>query len=285
MQRKNRPPVSFGGIRRPKKWTLLLLVALFCVSLSLADDDYDFVKEVVEEDQENYGDYFTEDPVAGEETYAEEMKRQQEESQLKRKAQEERIAQEKADRIQQEREAAFDADLAKMSAEQQKAARKQKKRDAAIVRRVLKATKKEDHYSVLGLRNWNLQIPERQICRFGLKLRIPGFSLFHISPKAIKKVYRKLAMTVHPDKNRDGRANEAFIAVENSASILTDERQRIEYDEMIRELWKSRRKKATKRVAGTVDGGLRLSGRVVGVFRRVLGPFAFPVAIMGSLLI
>jgi Skp family chaperone for outer membrane proteins len=270
------------------KWLIIVVALLLCVSSTVAqDDDYDFVKEVLDEDQENYADDIYEDEIYEDapETHEEEMLRKQQEAELKRKEEKERIAREKADRIQEEREAAFAAEVAKMSDEQQKVARKQKKVDARIVRRILRAAKNDNHYAVLGLRNWELQTPSRTIKLASLVFRIPGFALFHISPKAIKKAYRKLAMTVHPDKNLDGRATEAFIAVENSASILTDETKRVEYDDMVREIWRERREIARKKAVESVDGTLHFFGRIVQVFRRVLGPFAFPVFILGCLLI
>jgi DnaJ-domain-containing protein 1 len=268
-----------------------VVALLLCVSCTVAqDDDYDFVKEVLDEDKDNYDDDITDDDDVNDqepapETREEEMHRKRKEAELKREAEEERIVREKAERIQEEREAAFAADVAKMTDEQQKVARKQKKKDARIVRKILRAAKNDNHYAVLGLRNWELQIPSRTIKLVNKVLRIPGIALFHISPKAIKKAYRKLAMTVHPDKNLDGRATEAFIAVENSASILTEETKRIEYDDMVREIWRERRELAGKRVFESVDGTIRFSGQIVQVFRRVLGPFALPVVILGALLI
>jgi hypothetical protein len=68
---------------------------------------------------------------------------------------------------------------------------------------------------------------------------------------------------------QDGRAEEAFIAVENSAFILTDETQRIEYDNSMREMRRNRRKEAT----------------TVQVFRRVFGPFCQAVFILGCIFI
>jgi hypothetical protein len=282
--------LSFGKSSR-SKWLIIVLALLLCVSCTVSQgDDYDFVKEVLDEDQDNYDDdIYEEDYVDGAETATEtreeEILRKQQEAALKRKAEEERIAREQADRIQEEREAAFAAEVAKMTDEQQKVARKQKKIDARIVRRILRAAKHDNHYAVLGLRNWELQTPSRTLKLASLVFRIPGFALFHISPKSIKKAYRKLAMTVHPDKNLDGRATEAFIAVENSASILTDETQRIEYDDMVREIWRERRELARKKAIESVDGTLHIFGQIVQVFRRVLGPFAFPVFILGCLLI
>ncbi|OEU08798.1 heat shock protein DnaJ, partial [Fragilariopsis cylindrus CCMP1102] len=51
------------------------------------------------------------------------------------------------------------------------------------------------------------------------------------SERDIRKQFRTRAMQIHPDKNNDGRAQEAFIAVENAASILSDKQQRNIYDE------------------------------------------------------
>lgn len=272
------------------KWLIIVVALLLCVSCTVAqDDDYDFVKEVLDEDQHNYDDDIDDDYVDGPEpdteTHEEEILRKQQEAELKKKAEEERIAREKADRIEEEREAAFAAEVAKMTDEQQKVARKQKKIDARIVRRILRAAKNDNHYAVLGLRNWELQIPSRTIKLARLVFRIPGFALFHISPKVIKKAYRKLATKVHPDKNLDGRATEAFIAVENSASILNDEPKRIEYDDMVRQIWRERRELAQKKAVKSADGTIRFIGQIVQVFRRVLGPFALPVIILGCLLI
>lgn len=46
----------------------------------------------------------------------------------------------------------------------------------------------------------------------------------------IKKAYKKLALLLHPDKNRAPGASEAFKAVGNAAAILTDTEKRKQYD-------------------------------------------------------
>ncbi|NQT23237.1 MAG: DnaJ domain-containing protein, partial [Candidatus Omnitrophica bacterium] len=48
----------------------------------------------------------------------------------------------------------------------------------------------------------------------------------------IKKVYRKLAMQYHPDKNQDRRkeAEERFKALSEAYYVLSDKNRRAEYD-------------------------------------------------------
>lgn len=46
----------------------------------------------------------------------------------------------------------------------------------------------------------------------------------------IKKAYKKLALQLHPDKNRAPGADEAFKAIGNAVATLTDEKKRQLYD-------------------------------------------------------
>merc|ERR1719291_126852 len=116
-----------------------------------------------------------------------------------------------------------------MDEEQRKKELALKKRDAKVVRRVLKAHKAGKHYAVLGIRDYTIQLGPFYFFKFSLG----PFTLFRTKTKKIKRVYRNLARTIHPDKNRDGRAEEAFHALESSAAILTDDKKREVYDKKI----------------------------------------------------
>lgn len=291
-------------MRHPIVLTLLLLLVFGSSSLQAqlygeeeepedqqyatsADDDdyYEYVDEILKEEQEHYGEadggdeddpYFDEDAA----------RLKEEDAQRLRREEEERIQREQAEKVRQQREAAFEKELSRMNAEQAKEALRQKKRDAKIVKRILRAAKHGNLYATLGLFYKEIRIPSKSIGIFGrFKFTIPGLTLFHISPKAIRKAYRKRSLQVHPDRNRDGRAEEAFIALENAAAILSDETLREEYDEKLRAMRKQRRKEIQDVATKAIDGTFRVTGRTVTVVRKVLGPFAYPTFVIVTLLV
>lgn len=277
---------------------LITLLVVVVVRIAKADDRYDdFVQQVVSEDQEHYNDYHSSTSKMEEEEQEMLRKREEEEQLLREKqqqekaqAEQERLAaaeQAQNDKIQKEREVAFEAELARMSEEKRKAAMKQKKRDAAVARRVLKAAQAGNHYAVLGLRNnRQLRIPGRSITIIPgyFSLTIPECKLFYVSNKQIKKAFREMAKTVHPDKSKDGRAVEAFLAVESAASTLMDEDARAEYDQQVLLQRRARRAKVTGIVGSGLERGARVAIKVFGMGRIILGPFFLPVLILALLI-
>jgi DnaJ domain len=260
---------SRSRIRQPTMYRvcLCLLIYLYCTSLvCLADEEVDrgYLRATKDRKKDDEG------PSSPQLDRAE-LERQQEEDRFRR--------------IQEEREAAFEAKLARMSEDQRKNELNKKKADARIVKRVIKAAASKNPYKILGLNNWEIHLPG-QTLQFGkLKLRIPSITLFRLSAKTIRKKYRALATKIHPDKNRDGRATQAFIAVESAVSMLSDETERAEIDSV---LFQARQER--------IDRLVRLSNKIAGrssqvvhqasrISNRFVKPFGVPALVIGSLLV
>mmetsp|Transcript_9311 Transcript_9311/g.15835 ORF Transcript_9311/g.15835 Transcript_9311/m.15835 type:complete len:321 (-) Transcript_9311:722-1684(-) len=210
----------------------------------------------------------------------EELKKKEAEKASLQAAKEEEEQEQEAERIRLKREAAFETDLKKMNEEQKKKAQQQKKKDAKIVNRILKASKSGKHYAVLGIRNFEVQIGPYYVFNFS----IGPLVLFRVKTKAIKRVYRNLARTVHPDKNKDGRAEEAFHALEQSAAILTDEKQRQDYDKKIISARRRRNKYAVDSVMRVSHTCWSQTASTLKMTKKVLGPFSTPILVVGALI-
>eukprot|EP00978_Attheya_sp_CCMP212_P031102 scaffold116384_cov53-Attheya_sp.AAC.3 len=231
------------------------------------EEEEEIMREMLKEETDHYNDdhYMdSEDQLRQEEAAAEARRSQQEDEQLAAQAEQQRLI----------REAQFEADLAKMDAAQQKLAKQQKKADAKMVRRILNASQRKNHYGVLGLRNFEI----------GFQIFHKSIRLFQLQTQKIKGAYRTRAKLVHPDKNRDGRADQAFIALEQSAAILVDDELRADYDHK-RSLDRQRfRNNIFQTVGDTVDLTVRHATTVVHLFRRIVGPFATPILVLGTLI-
>ena len=284
MLSRRQKSTSWSHSSSRRHWLLLVIfltsAAVTTTTIRVADaqayqENDEYVRQVLEEEQEHYGGEY--DDAYGYHHYEDEDRIRQTE--------EERRAQEQAERIARERDAQFEKELAKMNEDQRKKALKQKKKDSKIVRSVLKAAEKGQHYTVLGIRNWNLRIPPREYSVAGKTIKIPGITLKHTSTKDIKKAFRNRSKVVHPDKNKDGHAQEAFIAVETSASILTDENARRQYDQELKVLRQQQQQMVIALVGDVLDSIKKALGNFVWLFKSVLGPFALPVAILLALII
>lgn len=204
-------------------------------------------------------------------TIEDELKRKEAEKQEKErnanKTAEDEAEKRKADEIARKREEAYQAELARINDEKlKKSLQRQKKKDGQIVKKILRNSANEKHYSVLGLR-----------CKWG-EIELPfGVKFCSTSPGDIKKAYRTIAKTVHPDKNRDGRANEAFDAIERSAAILMDKDKKRAYDLKLAR----KRKVAVEKAFVTVKTAFVSLKRTI----KLLGPFATPVLILVALII
>ena len=265
------------------KVLLLLVVLLVALTTIHADSDDEYVRQVLEEDKGHYND----DYHTTEEEYQRRQQQQREEYQKRQKqAQEaqERAAQEAADRVANERERKFQAELDQMKDEEaKKAALQQKRKDGRRVRSILKAAKNNNLYGVMGISNIKIQTPEIPINFFNVaKFTIPSLKIWKgPTEQQIKKQFRKRAMQVHPDKNKDGRAQEAFVAVQEAAQVLGDKQARAQYDAYRKE----NRSQQMELVTKTLSSALAVLKRMIGVCQTVLGPFFLPVMIIAVLII
>jgi hypothetical protein len=209
------------------------------------------------------------------------LKKKEAENAKRKQTQEDDVASQEAERTRLRREAAFESELKKMNEEQQKKAKRQKARDAKVVKRILKAHEAGRHYATLGIRNLEFQLGPIYIFNF----MIGPVTLFRTKTKGIKRAYRNLARTVHPDKNKDGRAEEAFHALETSAAILTDDKQRSDYDKRIIATRRRRNQYAMERVVGVSQVAWTRTILTLRMAKRILGPFSTPILVVGSLII
>jgi len=184
-------------------------------------------------------------------------------------------AYEEAIRINQEerareREVAFQVMVNKMNDEKKKKAlKKQKTNDAKIVRRILHQSANGMHYGVLGIN-----------CKWG-EFKIGPLKFCTVSSSKIKHAFRSMARRVHPDKNRDGRAEEAFLALEKSLEILSDVKKKKEYDATL----SRQRKETIQQITRLIRAAWNVICETFCISKNILGPFFTPLVTFAILII
>jgi len=168
--------------------------------------------------------------------------------------------------VREQRERKYQAEFAKLSKEQQKKIKAVRQKDAKIVKRILKKAASEDLYGVLNVKQhwWNIR---------------------PISDKQIKKAYRTLAKTVHPDKNKDSRAEEAFAEVQRANEILGDGKSRREFDVTREQLRKERNEDILEKSSEAVELASRKTRLFYGIVSTFLGPFLLPAVLLSVLIV
>uniref|UniRef100_A0A7S2L5V5 J domain-containing protein n=1 Tax=Leptocylindrus danicus TaxID=163516 RepID=A0A7S2L5V5_9STRA len=175
------------------------------------------------------------------------------------------------EKLQAQREAEYEAKLEKMDKEQRKKLEKQRKIDARLVNKVLKAASKGDHYRVLGLSN--------------NEKKIGSFVLFRVTPAHIKKAFRERARKLHPDKNTDPRATQAFIELEESASVLADADSKEEYDETVAMQKQRSRDDQRQMIFAIHRKAVSFVRPIFVIFNTAVRPFATSLTVMGVLIL
>eukprot|EP00521_Asterionellopsis_glacialis_P007028 CAMPEP_0195283886 /NCGR_PEP_ID=MMETSP0707-20130614/2281_1 /TAXON_ID=33640 /ORGANISM="Asterionellopsis glacialis, Strain CCMP134" /LENGTH=221 /DNA_ID=CAMNT_0040343137 /DNA_START=446 /DNA_END=1108 /DNA_ORIENTATION=+ len=192
----------------------------------MEDDNDEYVRQVLEEERRLEEEYARQQQQQRE-TPEERAQRQEDE----RQAQEAAAQQAKLEKLRIEREAKFEAKVARMNEQQRKKAMTKKKKDAKLNKRIIAASEKEQHYAVLGIRNWSMEIGPLNLLG---KFQVGPFQLFKLSSKQIRQAYKQRARQVHPDKNNDGRAEQAFVELQKSAELLQNDDWRAQYDIALR---------------------------------------------------
>jgi len=173
----------------------------------------------------------------------------------------------------------------------------EKRKDSKIVRKILTASSNGEHYQVLGLKNYEIKLPFQIRFPYRFHRHPPSIKkdntnndpiyipIFHPNVKNIKRAYRQRARLVHPDKNSDPDADQAFDALDKAAAILMDERLRRDYDLAVKEIRERKRQDRIlflKYMFGLVYG---VSSKISGIAKRVLGPFLTPLVVLGALIV
>lgn len=172
----------------------------------------------------------------------------------------------KAKEVAAKREAEYKAELERLQDEAaRKALQRKKQRDGKMVRKIIRQSEKGRHYSVLGMK-----------CKWG-EIKLGPLRICNVSQGDIKRAYRTAAKVVHPDKNRDGRAPEAFRALEKSAEVLMDSKLKKEYDAILMR----QRKEMMDRWGAGIKNTIRTTYKIF----KLLGPFATPITILLALII
>jgi hypothetical protein len=180
-------------------------------------------------------------------------------------------AQQRLDEEEEQRKAArrerrerdWEAELKRMDKQSRKAAQTRRKQDKRIIDRVLKASKNDDLYAVLGI--------EKKWWKFWTAFVDTDYS---VSSKQVKLAYRTQAKRIHPDKNKDARAEDAFDALQEAHEILGNDATKKEYDRRISKQRRNSRDDALSKTVDVVQGVCSRTSSVVGSVSRVLGPFA-----------
>mmetsp|Transcript_23217 Transcript_23217/g.53050 ORF Transcript_23217/g.53050 Transcript_23217/m.53050 type:complete len:171 (-) Transcript_23217:92-604(-) len=158
-----------------------------------------------------------------------------------------------------------------------------RRRDSQTVKKLLRASERGLHYAVLGMNargevaigTMHTLLPADLARAAMRRLRVRA------TPGEIKAAYRQMARRVHPDKNRDGRAMDAFRALEASYAILSDEGTRTEYDRKLGRRARKRRDKVVDGVASVCAGAWGMGKNLCTVVK----PFSRPIMILGGLVV
>ena len=112
---------------------------------------------------------------------------------------------------------------------------------------------------------------------FNTSFTLGPYRILHNPTRDIKRIYCNLAKSDHPNKNCDGRAVEAFHALEASAAIVTNDKLRAEYDRRIVAIRRRRGERIKRSIVHVCTLGCKKSVVSYQLTKRNLGPFMSPI--------
>jgi hypothetical protein len=184
----------------------------------------------------------------------------------------------------QEREKAWTSELAAMNKASRKAATKRRKIDKREVDKVLKANERKDLYAVLGIgKGGSASTGIKDFVWKKLKYMLRGTR--GVSSKDVKASYRLIAKRIHPDKNKDSRAEEAFDAVQDAYEILADPIKKRAFDREVLAEARNRREGAIENAQESTRFVWRRVSDVVRICKRIIKPFSSAFLVFVGLLI
>ncbi|GMH76204.1 hypothetical protein TrLO_g4028 [Triparma laevis f. longispina] len=155
------------------------------------------------------------------------------------------------------REAAFQTELKNMKKTERNEAIKRRKSDKKIIDRLLKS---KTHYQTLNLNPKWYEFWKKEGS--------------NVSVKQVKKAYRNLSKRIHPDKNKDVRAEDAFDMLQEANEVLSDAESKKAYDRKLELTKRSNREENLENAQDMAENAFKKTSLFMKLISKLLGPFA-----------
>ena len=120
---------------------------------------------------------------------------------------------------------------------------------------VAKVLAGRDFFDVLGLRRPRTGPVGKMQSKIEVTIK-GNAKIVGIDRSAVKKAYRKLSLLVHPDKNCDPEAQDAFDLLQEAYETLADDSRRVAYQRLLKKKEAARRRNQMRRIYNHVESGI-----------------------------
>ncbi|GMH69174.1 hypothetical protein TrST_g2298 [Triparma strigata] len=155
------------------------------------------------------------------------------------------------------REAAWEQELKAMKKNERQEAIRRRKNDKKVIDKVLKS---KSAYETLSLKPKWYEVWKKE-----------GVG---VSVKQVKKAYRNMAKRIHPDKNKDSRAEDAFDMLQEAYEILSVPESKKAYDRKLNLQKQSTREDQLSNAQDMAVNAFERSRLMTKIVSTLLGPFA-----------